>query len=256
MVVRTLDTQSCVELPNLSADEAALVAKLLLTVGRAAAREKKLPEPIAAALDKIEAALGPLDVARLTPTPAGPPSPLAVKRRLGNAWSGLSGFLVGITRVPDGGDEATAAQRVLDLLLPDGLAWVRREPLVVWNESDKRVKWMGGKRTAADLRALSGAERFVAAIGREHEALGAVAGITHERPAPPASPGAADERGAMLAAMKSLVIQVVAHVNHVSAAAALGARLLRPLAEWQGDSPAKAAPAEPPAAGGTGAAKG
>ncbi len=243
---KTWDTQSVIELPGqLSAADLLTIGKQLITVARG--EGKSLPRRIVKAVDRIEAAHYSLGTARLEPVPAPSTRPAYVASlEVGRRWSALHDFLGGFVKLGDDKRSPVAA-RLLDALLPSGLSWSRRKNKRMWGESESHAARLGQKQNAADLEAL-GAMPFVAAIEEAHRALGVELGVTARRAEPPAPAPVLDQAGELRGAMKSYIIQVVAHVDDDSAAAEPGARLLRPFEQWEDAPEKKAAPSEPPPA--------
>ncbi len=228
-MTRIYDPLTLVELPRLDASSAAAIATSLAS---AAASEKKLPATVVAALKLLHGANKALQVALVTGLTAPPESPLAgALRDEAAVWAGIETWLKGIVRA-GGADGVPHAEKLLAALYPAGLAFLRGPAAKRWSASDARIQRIGQDQLAADFATLGGAG-LLANLQTKHQATGVAAGITAAKLVIE-TPPVREKFDALKAALRALVLQVVANVSldPEPEAQALASRLLHPLTSY------------------------
>jgi len=142
--------------------------------------------------------------------PAKKADPRVANTALDTAWGALRDVLAAVARLPRERYPASAeARRLLDVLFPEALAFLKLEYNAVWVESDETLRAMRGDNTAAALRPLVHAD-LVTEVARAHKAFGDIVGMTAEvDPAAPAV-NVAEALTRVQAAITSYAVQVVA----------------------------------------------
>lgn len=142
--------------------------------------------------------------------PAKKADPRVINTALDTAWGALRDALAAVARLPRERYPASAeAQRLIDLLFPEALAFLKLEYNAVWVESDETLRAMRQDDTAAALAPLVHAD-LVAEVARAHKAFGDAVGMTAEvEPAAPAV-DVAEALTRVQAAITSYAVQVVA----------------------------------------------
>lgn len=230
---RTYDPQSVVELPRLDSDSAVSVGKSLLTL---AAKEKKLPANVHAAVGRLDTAVTGLQTTRLVESP--PESGLlAAMRAEAAAWAGFEQLLKVLAAVP--GTKAAHAQALLDAVFPDGLKFVRGAIVKRWPATQARIQYLA-KEASVKAVADLGATELVAHLVHTHTATSEAAGITVPRPVAD-SPQIKSHLDAVKAALRGYVAQFVANasLDDTGDAQALADKLLKPLSDFTPQNAAK-----------------
>lgn len=141
--------------------------------------------------------------------PAKKADPRVINTALDTAWGALRDALAAVARLPRERYPASAeAQRLIDLLFPEALAFLKLEYNAVWVESDEALRAMREYDTAAALAPLVHAD-LVAEVARAHKAFGDAVGMTAEVERAPAV-DVAEALTRVQAAITSYAVQVVA----------------------------------------------
>ena len=141
--------------------------------------------------------------------PAKKADPRVINTALDTAWGALRDALAAVARLPRERYPASAeAQRLIDLLFPEALAFLKLEYNAVWVESDEALRAMREYDTAAALAPLVHAD-LVAEVARAHKAFGDAVGMTAEVERAPAV-DVAEALTGVQAAITSYAVQVVA----------------------------------------------
>jgi len=234
---RTYDAQFLVDLPVLDAHTGSAIATALAA---AAAPHKSLAENVAHALGLITAANADLKSVLVTGFAAL--SEAALKPALqveATAWAGTEAWLRGLASMP-GSPKAPQAQKLHDVLYPDGLRFLRLNAARRWVETQMRIDLIDKDKLAVQFGQLGGSESL-AALREAHKQTGVAAGITSAKAAAEAPPVRAN-LNALKAAFRCYVLQVVANatLKGTDEAAALAAALLAPLESYTAPVAARA----------------
>jgi len=223
---RTYDAQFLVDLPVLDAHTGSAIATALTA---AAAPHKSLAENVAEALGLIKATNADLKSVLVTGFGATPESALKPALQVeATAWAGTEAWLRGLASMP-GSPKAPLAQKLHDVLFPDGLRFLRLSAPKRWVATEMRMETIDKDKLVAQFGHLGGSESL-AALREAHKQTGVAAGITSAKAAAEAPPVRAN-LNALKAAFRCYVLQVVANatLQGTDSAAALATALLAPL---------------------------
>jgi hypothetical protein len=161
-------------------------------------------------------------------------------------WSAVHKWLLGWSLVGDKAGRHEVAQKLLDVLFPDGLKFTQVAFEKEWAEVKWRLARIASDELGTHFTELGGAA-FLDRLIRDHKAYGEALGITGvgEKAAE-----AVLVREPLLAARKALrsfVLLSSAHAEDNADEQALVTRLLQPIAEWQGSTSKPTADIIPPA---------
>lgn len=244
---RTYDAQSLVELPRFDAASMAAVCSGMLS---AAAAEKKLAANVAAGVAKLTKSTAELKVELSAGVVAPQESGLrAAMLAEVKAWSGVENWLRGTVDVGEEAQAATA-QKLLDVLFSDGLKFLRTAAAKRWSDTQARLDRLESTGLTAAFGQLGGAG-YLETLKQKHEAVGIAAGFTSPKAAAEL-PAVRTKSDATKAALRNLVLQIVANASHEEsdAATALAEKLLAPLVAYVPPAVKAPTPAAAPAAPG------
>lgn len=176
--------------------------------------------------------------------------------RIDNAWGILLDRLVAYAHLPaDTYPRTTRASELVDVLSPDGRAWLALAYSAEWAESDRRLKQVDAEGLASDINALAGPE-FLAEVRAAHVQYGEALGITHAAEPDP-EVNLAEPLRALAQAVTRYSFAVASTFDGSPATAAVAHAALNPIdlhraqqsrrAIASADSPAPAPTAAPPA---------
>jgi hypothetical protein len=96
---------------------------------------------------------------------------------LANAWGALGGTLMAKARLPAStSDKGKRAQKLVDVILPEGMSFVKRDAHAAWAESDRRVRFIEENDLEAEIIDVVG-EDELAAVKAATTALGEGLGV-------------------------------------------------------------------------------
>jgi hypothetical protein len=205
-----LDPLSYVRLPKLDVASAISLAKILL---------HRVPKDSSTAVRRaattVEEAVAELETKwtlQVVPLSRNDVRPLA--SRLGTAWHAIRDRLVTYAALPESNADRRRAIAIHDLLFPDGLAFLQLAFTREHAESERRIRLIDERRLAKDIARLVG-DRFLPALRAAHEAYGDALGITKASPVPAAPVVVVDLLRALVDAISSYALQLVALASHV-----------------------------------------
>lgn len=248
---RTFTTDDLVQLPRLSATEAAVLVNELLAVAdreRDAIKGKHLPPLVARPLDRLRTAHHLLEQALLPLTPSGldPQRRRQADLTLDNAWSAAFDWASGWSKLPaDLVKQSSDVRALQQLVFADRLAFTRLSYKVEWQESKSRLEAIERDGHDKTFQALGG-KVFLDHLREAHTRYGEALGVT--APAADAQQERAfgEAREATLTALRAYVAKVSAHADpDEPGSSELSAALLRPLTEWRSSPTAATTPAAP-----------
>jgi hypothetical protein len=144
------------------------------------AAPKPLPPELRRPLKQVRTSLLTLQTAFAAQAASADPGvdKRKVDLALDNAWGGTHKRLVAWTHLPtEGHPERAEAERLLDVLFADGLAFLGATYEAEWAESDRRLRQIDAEGLGPALDRLAG-KAFVAEIRRAHTAYGDALGVT------------------------------------------------------------------------------
>ena len=232
---RSYTSQNLIQLPILSAAEAAVLVTQILTAAATeakAAKSKELPPPIERSRTRLTIAHISLNEV-VAPQVAGDTQ---AKRRadrwIDGAWSASFDWLSGWCKLPaEKNPHLDQANALMALVFPDGLAFTKLPYRVEWHESKVRLEAIEREGHDKTFKQLGGAA-FLANIIEAQAGYGTALHIT--TPAPVEATGEVRVRLlAVLAAVRDYVNRVSAHAEpDVTGSEELAEALLMPLSEW------------------------
>jgi hypothetical protein len=245
-MARSFTPFDLVTLPRLDADETLTLTAQILTHARA---EKGLTKGVArvvAELAERELRLRDALIINRKAPGVDPKTAREADRTVDNAWSALRSWVDGWKKLPASAFSHSDALLRLDAaIFNEGLEFLNYSFEKEHTQSELRLAII--KKDHEPVILALGGEPFLKHLRAAHDAYGKALHITV--PAPSASPPA-DVRAAMDAVhgkLREYVTQVVAAIREEKPATqARAERLLRPLAEWESQAPAKTEAKEPP----------
>lgn len=234
MVLRSYDAHDLVNLPSMTAQEAAALGSALLAEAQQAADTGTTPELVAKAEATLRASVDALVAGMEGKLPAAAPAPALgvgeADRDEDAAWGALYRFLVAFSQLPDAYTESASAARLLGSVFPTGLKFTQLASRAEWTEAEARRSRMSAGGLDAEIESLGGAP-FVAWLKSAHASYGAALGITEAKAVDPKAPLVGDLRREVFGAIRAYVIKVTAFAD--DALEATAETRLRPLTEWQ-----------------------
>ena len=250
-MTRSFTTDELVQLPRLSATEAAVLGSELLAVAereREQIKGKHLPLLIARPLVRLRTAHHALDQTLVPLTPSGldPQRKRQADLILDNAWSAAFDWAAGWGKLPASlvkmADQVRALQR---LVFADRLAFVKLPYKLEWQESRTRLAAIARDGHEATFQALGG-KVFLDHLREAHERYGEAIGVTAPVADEQQTRALGEARDAALTALRDYVAKVAAHADADEVGSTeLSAALLRPLTAWRSAPVAGAGESEP-----------
>jgi hypothetical protein len=256
LMARSFTSQDLIQLPRLSAAEAAVLITELLTAAAAEQRSikgKELPPAIERSRKRLTVAHASLDAA--VQPQASPETDTQVKRKsdrvIDNAWSATFDWLSGWCKLPpEVNPHLSEATSLFALVFPEALGFTKLPYKVEWQESKSRLDAIDREGHDKTFKQLGGGV-FLDHIREAHEAYGAALHITVPKPQEAPPPDVRAKLDAAQAALRDYATRVAAHADpDVPGSEALTESLLKPLTEWESShkaapEPAEAAPSAP-----------
>ena len=233
---RSYTSQSLIQLPILSAAEAAVLGTQILTAATAeaaTAKNKELPPPIERSRKRLTVANVALNEV-VAPQIAGDTQ---VKRRadrwIDGAWSAGFDWLSGWCKLPvEKNPHLAEAKALMVLVFPDGLSFTKLPYRVEWQESKVRLDAIARDGHDKTFKQLGGAA-FLANIVEAQAGYGVALHITVAAPAE-ATAAVRVRLVAVLDAVRDYVNRVSAHAEpDVPGSEKLAEALLLPLSVWE-----------------------
>jgi hypothetical protein len=254
-MTRSFTSRDIIQLPRLSAAEAAVLITEVITVAVAekkAAKGKELPPPIERSCKRLTAAHAALD--SILQPQADAELDTQAKRRsdrvIDNAWSASFDWLSGWCKLPaEKNPHLAEATSLFALVFPEALGFTKLPYKIEWQQSKSRLDAIEREGHEKTFKQLGGAV-FLSHILEAHEAYGAALHITVPRPSSAPAPDVRTALDAACSALRDYVTRVAAHADpDVPGSEALTEALLKPLAAWESSHRAVTPPAEdgPPA---------
>jgi len=240
---RSLGIQDIIQLPRLSAIEAAVLGTQLLSVAAEEEKKKALPDSIERSHKRLTAAHAALNE-RLLPTEQDTQGRRKADRTVDNAWAATFNWLYGWCRLPADVNPFHAESHGLStLVFADALSFTKLPYRIQWFESQRRLDAIATNGHEATFVKLGGGV-FLDHIRNAHAAYGDALGIT--KPEPETSPEVREKRNDMLAALRDYAARVAAYAEpDVPGSDALSEALLGPLVAWESTLPKDDEPANP-----------
>jgi hypothetical protein len=234
---RSYTSQNLIQLPILSAAEAAVLVTQILTAAAAAAakaaKNKELPPPIERSRARLTVANVALNEV-VAPQIAGDTQ---VKRKadrlIDAAWSAGFDWLSGWCKLPvEKNPHLAESKALMALVFPEGLGFTKLPYRVEWQESKVRLDAIAREGHEKTFKQLGGAA-FLANIIEAQAGYGVALHITVPAPAE-ATAEVRVRLLAVLAAVRDYVNRVAAHAEpDVPGSEELAEALLLPLSVWE-----------------------
>lgn len=200
-----IDPNSYTRLPKLDVAGALSLAKMLLH------RVPKASSPGARkAASAVEAALAELSTKwrhQVVPRSRKDVRPLA--RRLSAAWNALRDRLVTYEALPEGDEDLVSAMAIHDLLLPDGLEFLKLSSARQHAQSERRIELIDERELDEEIDRLIG-DRFLPLLRATHQAYGDALGISKAVPLPAVAVLVVEPLRALTEAIGRYALQLVA----------------------------------------------
>ncbi len=235
-MTRSLTADDIVQLPRLSANEAAVLSTELLNEAASHKTKKHgLPAAIEPSRKRLENAKSGLDaaLAPVEPTGLDPKLQVLADRTIDNAWSATFDWLRGWTKLP-AAKHGAEAKALFTVLFPgESLSFTQRPYKVEWQESQTRLAAIESNAHDKTFKNLGG-EAFLHHIKEAQKNYGAALGITVRKAAPAEPPSVRPALDAVLSALRVYVNKATAYSDpEIDGSAELASALLAPLANWQ-----------------------
>jgi hypothetical protein len=233
---RSYTSQNLIQLPILSAAEAAVLVTQILTAATAEAattKNKELPAVIERSRKRLNIAHVALNEV-VAPQIAGDTQ---VKRRadrlIDAAWSAGFDWLSGWCKLPiEKNPHLAEAKALMELVFPDGLSFTKLPYRVEWQESKVRLDAIAREGHEKTFKQLGGGA-FLANIVEAQAGYGVALHITVAAPAE-ATAAVRVRLVAVLDAVRDYVNRVSAHAEpDVPGSVELAEALLLPLSVWE-----------------------
>jgi hypothetical protein len=223
-----IDPNSYTRLPKLDVRGALSLAKMLLH-----RVPKASPPGVRRAASAVEQALAELKTKwrhQRVPRSRKDIRPLA--RRLNAAWNALRDRLVTYQALPEGDEDLVSAMAIHDLLLPDGLEFLKLSSARQHAESERGIELIDERELDEEIDRLVG-ERFLPLLRETHQAYGDALGISKAVPLPAAAILVVEPLRALTEAIGRYALQLVvlAHNDPEKHDAVVGA--LSPIDEFR-----------------------
>ncbi len=233
---RSYTSQSLIQLPILSAAEAAVLVTQILTAAAAeakAAKTKELPPPIERSRTRLTVAHVALNEVVAPQIVGDTQVKRRADRRIDGAWSAGFDWLSGWCKLPvEKNPHLDQAKALMALVFPDGLSFTKLPYRVEWQESKVRLEAIAREGHDKTFKQLGGAA-FLANIIEAQEGYGVALHITVPAPAE-ATAEVRVRLLAVLAAVRDYVNRVAAHAEpDVPGSEELAEALLVPLSVWE-----------------------
>jgi hypothetical protein len=221
----TFDTASY-RVPTVTVATALGMSRALIT-----SHSREAPPATRKAIKKVHAAAQALQTAWMAVDASGPARDARpADQALDNTYAALYGRLDSWRMLPagHGTKQSSEADRLIGLLFPTGLGFLKLPFTEEWAESEKRLRRIEDDGLGASLDDLCGAA-FLVALRATHKEYGAVLGITKVDALPDAT-GVADPLKTLVSAVQQYVRVVGGTVDDDDEASIVVAQaLLRPI---------------------------
>ena len=234
---RSYTSQNLIQLPILSAAEAAVLVTQLLTAAATAAakaaKTKELPPPIERSRTRLTVANVALNEVVAPQIAGDTQAKRKADRWIDSAWSAGFDWLSGWCKLPvEKNPRLAEAKARMTLVFPDGLGFTKLPYRVEWQESKVRLDAIAREGHDKTFKQLGGAA-FLANIVEAQAGYGAALHITVAAPAE-ATAAVRVRLVAVLDAVRDYVNRVSAHAEpDVPGSVELAEALLLPLSVWE-----------------------
>lgn len=233
---RSYTAQNLIQLPRLSAAEAAVLMTQLLTAATTEAKAIKgntLPPPIERSRSRLTVAHVALDEVVAPQIVGDTKAKRKADRWIDSAWSAGFDWLSGWCKLPvEKNPHLDAARALMDLVYPDALAFTKLPYRIEWQQSKLRLDAIARDGHEKTFKHLGGSA-FLANLTEAQESYGIALGIT----VPATVEAASEVRVRLLAALDAVrdyVNRIAAHAEpDVPGSEELADALLLPLSSWE-----------------------